>query len=114
MTSRFRVHLMFEWGGGCLWCANDAAHEAFGMGPIEDRLPISDQSKRRLLELVAWHDTALNWDYPPDPGPWSEKEHASFEAAAHEILKQLQSELGQTSDIVYTPLGGFDDPAAPH
>lgn len=102
---RFRIKLMFEWGGGgCLWCDNDAALAAFDVGPIEDRLPLSEETRRRLDELSAWHDTALNWDYPPDPGPWTPEEEARFERAAAEILEQVRAELGPAFQVDYRPL----------
>lgn len=61
----YHVRLMFEWRGGSLGCGNDAARDAFGVGHIEDELPLSDATRQRLEELSVWHDTALDWD---DPG----------------------------------------------
>jgi hypothetical protein len=104
MADPFRVRLMFEWGGGCLWCGNDASRERFDVGPIEDRLPLSPAIRRRMNELSAWHDRSLNWDYPPDPGPWPSEEYLRFEAAAAELLADLQRELGPEFDVVYVPL----------
>jgi hypothetical protein len=95
---------MFEWGGGCLWCGNDAARAQFDVGPIEDRLPLSSQTRRRLHELSEWHDQSLNWAYPPDPGPWTAEEYARFEQAVQELLVVIQSELGPTFQVVYTSL----------
>lgn len=48
----WKLKLLFEWGGGALWADDDAAR-----------------------------DTALDWDYPPDPSPWPPEEFAKFEAA---------------------------------
>jgi hypothetical protein len=95
---------MYEWGGGCLWCGNDAARESFGVGNIEDKLPLSTQTRRRLQELSAWHDQSLNWDYPPDPGPWTAEEYERFDEAAREILEQIRSELGSEFEVVYEQL----------
>jgi hypothetical protein len=95
---------MFEWGGGCLWCGNDAARAQFDVGAIEDRLPLSSQTRRRLDELSEWHDQSLNWAYPPDPGPWTAEEYMRFEQAAQELLVVIQSELGPTFEVVYTSL----------
>lgn len=101
MPPRYTVRLMFEWGGGSLWCGNDAARDAFGVGNIEDELPLSAETRRRLEELSVWHDTALNWDYPPDPGPWTPEEEARFDRAAQEILQTLRAELGSDFEVVY-------------
>ena len=103
-TEHYRIRLMFEWGGGCLWCDNNAARAAFDVGPIEDRLPLSHQTRRRLATLSEWHDQALNWDYPPDPGPWTSEEYAHFEQAAQAILVEIRSELGSSFEVIYTPL----------
>lgn len=31
MQMLYKVRLMFEWGGGCIWCGNDAALERFDL-----------------------------------------------------------------------------------
>jgi hypothetical protein len=104
MPAKYVVRLMFEWGGGCLWCGNDAAVKHFDVGPIEDRLPLSLATQQRLIELTEWHDTSLNWEYPPDPRPWPAEEFAKFDVAANEVLTKIQSELGSDFDVVYKPL----------
>jgi hypothetical protein len=104
MTARYVVRLMFEWGGGCLWCGNDAARDAFDVGPIDDRLPLGDETRRRLDELSVWHDTALDRDDPAGPGPWSADEQARFDRAAAEVLERLRAELGPDFQVEYHPL----------
>jgi hypothetical protein len=104
MPAKYVVRLMFEWGGGCLWCGNDVAGKRFDVGPIEDRLPLSIPTRQRLVELTEWHDTSLNWEYPPDPSPWTAEEFAKFDVAANEVLAKIRSELGSDFDIVYKPL----------
>lgn len=100
----YHVRLMFEWGGGCLWCADDAARDRFGVGPIEDALPLSEATRSRLQDLTEWHDRSLDREYPPDPGPWDDAERARFEAAARAMLARLRAELGPEFEIVYEPL----------
>src|SRR5262245_27353637 len=104
MLPRYNIRLMFEWGGGCLWCGNDAARNAFDVGPIEDRLQLSDVICRRLVEMTAWHDGSLNWDYPPDPGPWNPEEYDRFDKAANEVLDAVRRELGPDFEVVYERL----------
>jgi hypothetical protein len=105
MIAKYVIRLMFEWGGGCLWCGNDAALKTFGVGPIEDRLPLSDSLRQRLVEMTAWHNGSLNWDYPPDPGPWTVEEYDRFEKAAGEVLAAVRAELGAEFEVVYERLG---------
>lgn len=102
--ARFVVRLMFEWGGGCLWCGNDAARAAFDVGPIEEQLALSLATRQRLVELSAWHDGALDWEYPPDPSPWSAEERERFEQAAADALAIVRSELGPEFEVLYVPL----------
>ena len=98
------LKLMFEWGGGCLWCVDRACSDRLGVGSVEDVLPLSDETRARLDELTAWHDESLDWAYPPDPGPWTDEESARFEAAAEEMLARLRAELGDAYEIVYRQL----------
>ncbi|HYH78759.1 MAG TPA: GyrI-like domain-containing protein [Longimicrobium sp.] len=100
-TARYRIRLMFEWRCGNLWCGNDAALDRFDVGPIEDLLPLSPGTRERLEQLGVWHDQSLNWEYPPDPGPWTPEEEARFHAAATEMLATLQAELGPEFEVVY-------------
>jgi hypothetical protein len=100
----YRVRLMFEWGGGTIWCGNDSARSKFDVGPIEDLLPISDPIRERLSDLTKWHDTALNWDYPPDPSPWSDEERTRFKSEAKILLIELQADLGPCFEVSYEPL----------
>lgn len=104
MPPRYRIRLMFEWGGGCLWCGNDAARDAFDVGDIEDRLPLSAETRQRLEELSAWHDTALDWDDPGGPSPWTPDEDARFDHAAAEVLERIRGELGPDFQVEYTRL----------
>ncbi len=104
MPGRYLLRLMFEWGGGALWCGNPASIDRFGVGPIEDRLPLSTDMRRRLRALSAWHDGALNWEYPPDPSPWPADERERFDRAARAELTLLLAELGPAFEIVYESL----------
>lgn len=105
MAAIYKVRLMFEWGGGCIWCGNEQATEKFNVGPIESVLPLSESMRIELSDLSAWHDKALNWAYPPDPSPWSKKEFQQFDLAALKAKVKLEKELGTEFEVVYEPLG---------
>jgi hypothetical protein len=104
MPPPYAIRLMFEWRCGSLWAGNDASRDAFDVGPIEDRLPLSPETRARLDELVVWHDTSLDWDDPAGPSPWPPGEDARFDAAAAEILQRIRAELGPDFTVEYTPL----------
>jgi len=97
----YALRLFFEWRSGSLWCDNEAARAAFDVGPVEDVVPLSRETRRRLSELSAWHDTALDWDDPMGPSPWSADEKARFDAAAAEILDRIRAELRPDFQIDY-------------
>ena len=105
MIEQFGLRLMFEWGGGCIWAGDDTTRSAYGVCPIEDLLPLADETRRTLAEMTAWHDLSLNWEYPPDPGPWDAREYERFEATATAMRDCLQQELGDCFAIVYERLG---------
>lgn len=96
---------MFEWGGGTIWCANDAAIKKYDVGPVEEKLPLSQEALEQLQRLTDLHDEALNWEYPPDPSPWTKQQFESFEIKALEILDKLRVELGAEYEIKYHVLG---------
>lgn len=91
---KYKLKLMFEWGGGCLWCDDDATRDAFDAGSIDERLPLSPRMLARLDELSRWHDGALDWIDPAGPSPWSPEEEARFRAAAEDALAAVRAELG--------------------
>jgi hypothetical protein len=100
MSEKYRMRYLFEWGGDCLWPENRIAHEKFGYPAALDRLPLSPKTIERIEELSAWHDQSLNWDYPPNPGPWRQEECDRFNEAAKELLATICRELGCGFEIV--------------
>lgn len=101
---RYHLRLMFEWGGGCLWADDDAARAAFDVDHVEDRLPLSDETRRRLEELSMWHDTSLDWDDPMGPSPWTPDEDQRFDRAARGLLERVRAELGPDFTVDYKGL----------
>ena len=104
------IRYWFEWKAGCLWSANDAARERFGYLIPPEELPLSELTVKRANELVDWHDQALNWEYPPDPGPWRQEECESFNQAAKELLITIRQELGEHFEVIDELVEEKEDP----
>jgi hypothetical protein len=105
----FVLRYFFEWGGGCLWPGNDAAHRAFDVGPydlaVPCPLPLGAATLDRCRRLAAWHDLSLDPDYPPDPGPWDQAERDRFNEAAAALLGEIRTELGRDFSVVDEQIG---------
>jgi hypothetical protein len=94
-TARF----FFDAGSGTLLWAAPADQAEWGY-PIDlDRLPVGPALRAELAELVARYDTSLNWEYPPDPGPWTGEEDRRFNADVRRVLGRLRAELGPAWEI---------------
>ncbi|QFZ92057.2 hypothetical protein [Synechococcus elongatus] len=100
----YAIRLSFEWGGGILWADDAASRDRFDVGAIEDQLPLSPSLRQQLDQLSLWHDTALDWDDPAGPSPWTAEESAQFEVAAQAALQALRLELGPNYSVRYQPL----------
>jgi hypothetical protein len=110
----YQIRYFFEWGGGCLWAGNDAANRDFGYGPFDVAkpcpLPLSDQTIASCRQLSEWHDRSLNWDYPPDPGPWRQIECDRFNVAATRLLTAIRAELGSRFKVLDEQKWLVEDP----
>lgn len=98
----YQIRFFYDWGCDApFWCSNDAARSRFDVGPIEpEELGLSVQISIRVRALAKWHDTALNWDYPPHPGPWRQEECDRFNVAVDALLEAIRSELGEEYKII--------------
>ncbi|MGA8115345.1 MAG: hypothetical protein WCA46_16905 [Actinocatenispora sp.] len=90
-----RARFFFDAGsGGVLWTDSDGDRQRYGH-PVEfTLLPVSQALRGGFGRLVEQYDRSLNWDYPPDPGPWREPECARFNQAVRRALRDLRDELG--------------------
>ncbi|WKU49069.1 hypothetical protein Q3V23_36170 [Streptomyces sp. VNUA116] len=106
-TARF----FFDAGsGGVLWAVTPEDKESWGY-PVElDRLPISHDLQDSLNRLIDCYDTSLNWDYPPNPGPWREAECHHFNEAVCQALGRLRAELSPAWQIHDEFIALHEDP----
>jgi hypothetical protein len=110
MIQLYIIRYWFEWKAGCFWSANDATRERFGYHILPEKLPLSEFTINRAHELVDWHDQALNWEYPPDPGPWRQDECERFNKAAREFLIAVRQELGDQFEVIDAFVEEEEDP----
>ena len=97
----YLLRYFFDWRAGCcLWSANDAARTRFDYGIVPEKLPLPESLRQRMNELMEWHDKALNWEYPPDPGPWRQEECERFNQAAKDLLTAIRRELGHHFEVI--------------
>ena len=102
--AKYVLRFFCEWGAGCLWPGNEAAYQDFELGPYDllepCPLPLSVEVLRRCREVDEWHRGSLNWNYPPDPGPWRQLECDQFNAAVVDLLAAIRGELGPQFEVI--------------
>ena len=59
-----------------------------------DEFPLSDDFKIILKAMCEEYQTYLNWEYPPDPSPWTEEHKADFRKRAKEGYDRFVKEVG--------------------
>lgn len=59
-----------------------------------EKLPISAATGNELTRLAEVYQSSLDWDYPPDPSPWTEDQKESFRRMADAALQALRRDLG--------------------
>src|SRR5579863_3841495 len=93
------LRFLFEYGSFCLWSENEKAETSFGSPISPEKLPLSPPTVHRVNEMCEWFDRSLNWDYPPNPGPWRQVECDRFHHAAQHMFETLKRELGTVFEL---------------
>lgn len=78
--------------------------------PKSDGFPLPDEMKHRILEIGIEHDTALNWDYPPDPSPWRQDQCDAFNMKIDNLIIDLTQILGGDYEILDQQSRYSEDP----
>lgn len=98
--SKYQLRFWFEHGGTCIWGMNDKAKQEYGYSIKNNVLPISKDLVKNLNLLEKEYATHLDWDYPPNPSPWTEEHKVDFLNRATLVYKKLRDELGSDFEIV--------------
>jgi hypothetical protein len=97
---KYLFRYFIEWGGNCLWPKNAEAQERFGYPADPHDLPLTAETIIELKRIEAWYQESLNWDYPPDPGPWRQDECDRFNRASKDLLERIRFELGPNFEVI--------------
>jgi len=66
-----------------------------------DSLDLSENLKQTIVELGEEYQSSLDWNYPPDPSPWSQEHKDDFLKRTKIVYKKLCDELGDKFKINY-------------
>lgn len=97
----------FDYGNNfsCLWSGNQEAVEKFEGYTIEHKeLNISEELDNRMTALCQEYQSSLNWDYPPDPSPWTKEQKLLFSNNANQAYNDLCAQVGDNYQIIYDVL----------
>ena len=89
------IRFFFDWGAyDCFW------------GGEEDLIPyewlgISEELETTLRDMAKEFQTALDWEYPPDPSPWSEEHKKDFLERAEKVYERILAEIGDEYEVIY-------------
>lgn len=98
---KYKLKYMFDLGSGvCLWTANESARKRFKDYPIEiEMLPVSDDLKERLSQVIECYDQSIDWNDPGAGSTWSLQEKEAFIEMANSVYVSLCHELGPDFDV---------------
>lgn len=90
-----RVRFFFDAGSGyCMWSANTAARRE--LGDYEVHLAILELPKALQDEgeaLIQRQYTSIDWDDPFNGKPWTDEQHAAFDAETNDWLARVRAAL---------------------
>jgi hypothetical protein len=100
ILTKYIIKYWFEYGGFCLWAVNDNAENKYGYAINNNKLPISKSLIDELYALEEEYQSSLNWEYPPDPSPWTLEQKQDFTYRANAAYLKLLSELGNDFEVI--------------
>ena len=95
-----RLRYFYEYTPHCLWADNEDAHDQFGYGIANKKLPLSEKTIELLDSLGDEFHGCLNWDDPTGPSPWTKEHDIDFYNRALEAYNILVKELGDEYEVI--------------
>ena len=106
--------ITFWWEWRCespFWPSNGIAHAQYGYGEISPAdLGLPDEIVEKLAQLGRLHDASLNWEYPPDPGPWRQAECDLFNQESKALFQLCRDRLPPHILLIYEHKDLMEDP----
>ncbi|MFT8889618.1 MAG: hypothetical protein ABF904_12480 [Ethanoligenens sp.] len=90
----------FEHGGTCLWSVNGPAKIKYNYPIKNEDPPISKALVDELYNLESEYHGYLDWNYPPNPSPWTSEKKDDFKNRANRVYCKLISKLGNDFEII--------------
>ncbi|BAZ43165.1 hypothetical protein NIES4102_01630 [Chondrocystis sp. NIES-4102] len=99
-----RLRYYFDAGSGiCLWSADEFTSKKLGYAVELDDLPLSSNTSKWLIYLIAWFDTSIDWTYPTQTSlNWTHETARNFKTAYIIGLRMIQADLA-TSNFEIIP-----------
>ena len=66
-----------------------------------ENLPLSAETRKRLMNWAEWYDSTLNADDPVSSGFADKEDEQAFEEEGRSLCKTLRKELNGTHTVVY-------------
>ncbi|SFC97177.1 hypothetical protein [Clostridium uliginosum] len=87
--AKYVLRYCFELGGTCLWSVNDNAKNKFDYPIDNDELPVSKNIVDELYALEEEYHGYIDWNYPPNPSPWTTKQKLDLKKRANMVYLKL-------------------------
>ncbi len=100
---KYHIKYFIEWGDdeAFFWATDDATREHFDIIPIPPEKILPPELVTRAKAIAAWYQTALDWEYPPDPWKWDQEECDRFRVAVRALFAEMQKAVGEDYMLVY-------------
>lgn len=93
---KYKLRFFIEWGGCYLWpdTSDPYTFKKYDVGPIDPRtLGVSTALCDELDMLDDEYQSALDWEYPPNPSPWTAEHFEDFYTRLRSAYERLCQEL---------------------
>jgi hypothetical protein len=100
LRKSYRFRFFFDFGGCCVWGNDVNIPEENGCGLPIEKLPLSKELLAHLNELMGEFETSIDWDYPPNPSPWTTEQRIDFLNRATAAYERLKTELGEDYEVI--------------